>query len=301
MTDKDKCIFINAIIALLLAHICAAAPGLRNLALTIKPSWVRRGQEAQLHCQYEMEGAPLYSVKWYRGTLEFYRYSPFENPPAKIFPYTGIKVDMTVSNATHVTLRNVGFNLSGNFTCEVTADAPSFYTGVATNVLTVVELPHSPPTLWTEHTKYDPGDILRANCSTPPSKPGATITFLLNSMTVGTEPTVLHPTHDNLHWASRDLNIQLLPSHYSTGQLILRCLAEVGTIYSEVSQAPLESSRKEPIPERVTSANGTTRPKLSPWSGLVVALAVILSSSLLSAQRHRHYHQPHRPQSVSVR
>uniref|UniRef100_A0A182W3N1 V-type proton ATPase subunit d 2 n=1 Tax=Anopheles minimus TaxID=112268 RepID=A0A182W3N1_9DIPT len=47
---------------------------------------------------------------------------------------------MTVSNATHVTLRNVGFNLSGNFTCEVTADAPSFYTGVATNVLTVVDI-----------------------------------------------------------------------------------------------------------------------------------------------------------------
>ncbi|XP_040152046.1 uncharacterized protein LOC120893907 [Anopheles arabiensis] len=257
MADKDKCFSVNAIIVLLVAHFCAsvASTGLRNLSLSIKPPWVRRGQEAQLHCQYEMEGTPLYSVKWYRGTLEFYRYSPFENPPAKIFPFTGIKVDMTVSNATHVTLRNVGFNLSGNFTCEVTADAPSFYTGVATNVLTVVELPHSPPTLWTEHTKYDPGDILRANCSTPPSKPGATITFLLNSMTVGTESTVLHPTHDNLHWASRDLTIQLLPSHYSTGQLILRCLAEVGTIYSEVSQAPLESSRKEPIPERVTSPN----------------------------------------------
>ncbi|KAL1398690.1 hypothetical protein pipiens_002346 [Culex pipiens pipiens] len=72
-----------------------ASPGLRNLALVIKPPWVRRGQEAQLHCQYEMEGAPLYSVKWYRGTLEFYRYSPFENPPAKIFPFTGIKVDVS--------------------------------------------------------------------------------------------------------------------------------------------------------------------------------------------------------------
>uniref|UniRef100_A0A182N9S2 Ig-like domain-containing protein n=1 Tax=Anopheles dirus TaxID=7168 RepID=A0A182N9S2_9DIPT len=70
-----------------------ASTGLRNLSLSIKPPWVRRGQEAQLHCQYEMEGAPLYSVKWYRGTLEFYRYSPFENPPAKIFPFTGIKVD----------------------------------------------------------------------------------------------------------------------------------------------------------------------------------------------------------------
>ncbi|XP_055588242.1 uncharacterized protein LOC129740561 [Uranotaenia lowii] len=191
---------------------------------------------------------------------------------------------MTVSNATHVTLRNVGFNLSGNFTCEVTADAPSFYTGVATNVLTVVELPHSQPTLWTEHTKYDPGDILRANCSTPPSKPGATITFLLNSMTVGSEPTVLHPSHDNLHWASRDLNIQLLPSHYATGQLILRCLAEVGTIYSEVSQAPLESSRKEPIPERVTSPNGASRLSgnrpLSPWTFLLTLASITLTTVL---------------------
>ncbi|XP_050090430.1 uncharacterized protein LOC126574330 [Anopheles aquasalis] len=287
MADKDKCVFVNAIIVLLAgAHICASvtSSGLRNLSLSIKPPWVRRGQEAQLHCQYEMEGAPLYSVKWYRGTLEFYRYSPFENPPAKIFPFTGIKVDMTVSNATHVTLRNVGFNLSGNFTCEVTADAPSFYTGVATNVLTVVELPHSPPTLWTEHTKYDPGDILRANCSTPPSKPGATITFLLNSMTVGTEPTILHPTPDNLHWASRDLTIQLLPSHYTTGQLILRCLAEVGTIYSEVSQAPLESSRKEPIPERVTSPNGASRTGYSEaQSRHLLLLLLLLLLSTVSA------------------
>uniref|UniRef100_A0A182X2L8 Ig-like domain-containing protein n=1 Tax=Anopheles quadriannulatus TaxID=34691 RepID=A0A182X2L8_ANOQN len=75
-----------------------ASTGLRNLSLSIKPPWVRRGQEAQLHCQYEMEGTPLYSVKWYRGTLEFYRYSPFENPPAKIFPFTGIKVDLATGS-----------------------------------------------------------------------------------------------------------------------------------------------------------------------------------------------------------
>ncbi|CAD7083768.1 unnamed protein product [Hermetia illucens] len=43
-----------------------------------------------------------------------------------------------MSNATQVTLRNVGFNLSGNFTCEVTADAPSFHTSVVTSALVVV-------------------------------------------------------------------------------------------------------------------------------------------------------------------
>lgn len=73
-----------------------AAKGLSNLTLSIEPAWVRRGQSAQLYCSYELYGAPLYSVKWYRGNLEFYRYSPFENPPAKIFPFTGIKVDVSM-------------------------------------------------------------------------------------------------------------------------------------------------------------------------------------------------------------
>ena len=48
----------------------------------------------------------------------------------------------------------------------------------------ISELPHMPPTLWTEFTKYDPGDILRGNCSTQPSKPSATITFQLNQIVV---------------------------------------------------------------------------------------------------------------------
>ncbi|XP_055698702.1 uncharacterized protein LOC129799092 [Phlebotomus papatasi] len=264
-------------ILLFLASCGDAARGLRNLTLSIEPAWVRRGQSAQLHCRYEMKGAPLYSVKWYRGNLEFYRFSPFDNPPAKIFPYTGIKVDMSVSNATHVTLRNVGFNLSGNFTCEVTADAPSFYTALATNILTVVELPHSPPTLWTERVKYDPGDMLNANCSSPPSKPPASITFLVNNTPVGHGPTVLHSTHDNLQWATRNLSIQLLPSHYQNGQLVLRCTAEVGALYAESTEAPLGTSRKEPIPERVTSPSSGTSPSPDAATRVIAALLIKVS------------------------
>lgn len=43
---------------------------------------------------------------------------------------------------------------------------------------------------------------------------------------------------------------QILPSHYLNGQLILRCTAEVGTYYADFTEAPLETTRKEPIPER---------------------------------------------------
>lgn len=71
------------------------ASKLTNLSLTIEPPWVKRGQSALLQCHYDLNENPLYSVKWYRGNLEFYRYSPFEAPPQKIFPYTGIKVDVS--------------------------------------------------------------------------------------------------------------------------------------------------------------------------------------------------------------
>ncbi|CAG9806505.1 unnamed protein product [Chironomus riparius] len=140
MTEIDKIIFKNSVVMLLLFTFTNASKGLRNLTLSVYPEVIRRGQSAQLHCNYEVFDVPLYSVKWYRGIFEFYRYTPFEHPPGKTFFFnTGIKVDLSVSNASHVTLRNVDFNLNGNVSCEVTTESPSFYTATATSVLQVVE------------------------------------------------------------------------------------------------------------------------------------------------------------------
>uniref|UniRef100_T1GC69 Uncharacterized protein n=1 Tax=Megaselia scalaris TaxID=36166 RepID=T1GC69_MEGSC len=40
-----------------------------------------------------MENDTLYSVKWYKGRREFYRYTPKENPAMKIFNHAGINVE----------------------------------------------------------------------------------------------------------------------------------------------------------------------------------------------------------------
>lgn len=39
--------------------------------------------------------AALYSVRWYFGTEEFYRYVPKESPPTLVFPVSGINVDVS--------------------------------------------------------------------------------------------------------------------------------------------------------------------------------------------------------------
>ncbi|CAB0042838.1 unnamed protein product [Trichogramma brassicae] len=67
---------------------------LKNVKLEVSPQAVEQGHEATLRCHYELEEAPLYSLKYYRGSYEFYRYSPNERPQTKIFNFTWIEVDI---------------------------------------------------------------------------------------------------------------------------------------------------------------------------------------------------------------
>ncbi|KAL6422413.1 hypothetical protein ACFW04_010621 [Cataglyphis niger] len=159
---------------------CASC--LQKVSLEVVPEVVQRGQEAILRCHYDLQKAPLYSLKWYRGRHEFYRFSPSEDPPIKIFNISGIYVDSDNSNQSQVTLRKVDFGLSGTFSCEVTADAPTFSTASGTKNLTVVSIPSGRPVIVSERERYDIGDVLRANCSLPSSKPPVHFLFTLNNM-----------------------------------------------------------------------------------------------------------------------
>lgn len=68
---------------------------LRDVQVTV-PQAVRRGDNAMLYCHYDMDGENLYSVKWYKGRREFYRYTPKENPAMKVFPVAGVIVKVSV-------------------------------------------------------------------------------------------------------------------------------------------------------------------------------------------------------------
>lgn len=51
---------------------------------------VKEGDNAVLRCLFDLNGDSLYSVKWYKGGREMYRYMPREVPSVKVFPIAGL-------------------------------------------------------------------------------------------------------------------------------------------------------------------------------------------------------------------
>lgn len=68
---------------------------LKDMRLNV-PRAVRLGHSVILGCEYDLEDAALYSVKWYRNHEEFYRFVPKEEPPIRIFSSHGVKVDVSI-------------------------------------------------------------------------------------------------------------------------------------------------------------------------------------------------------------
>ncbi|KAH0808068.1 hypothetical protein GEV33_014723 [Tenebrio molitor] len=331
---------------------------LKDVVLTIRPQTVEKSRHATLICSYDLEGASLYYVKWYRGTYEFYRYTPSEKPTTKLFPFKAINVDMNRSNSTQVVLTDIDFQLSGNFSCEVTtAEEPASTQTAVKSMLVVppakmeiklkisleikyrvlwpkrlarhfafgrsrvltpvapdqvyqplstpylpsapiptvpipnlaleslsdssglksgaysgrliflcriyehsgaslinnsIKLPQYPPTISVGREPLDYGDVLRANCSSPPARPPAWLKFMLNNSTVSFTPRMLPRQVQEAHWSDLSLELKLEAYHFNRGKLILRCAAEVSEIYYEEAVLELASARN-PVPEKVSA------------------------------------------------
>ncbi|XP_076307908.1 uncharacterized protein LOC143223623 [Tachypleus tridentatus] len=95
------------------------------------PRTVPRGREVRLTCSYDLEGEKLYSVKWYRDDMEFFRFVPRDDPKQLYFPLEGIEVDFSRSTKQSIYIENVQEETGGKFRCEVSADAPFFKTAAA--------------------------------------------------------------------------------------------------------------------------------------------------------------------------
>ena len=62
------------------------------------PSAATTGTEVRLLCDYDLERQGLYQIKWYKGSHEFYRYSPGDMTKKKSFLVNNLNVDVSIIN-----------------------------------------------------------------------------------------------------------------------------------------------------------------------------------------------------------
>ncbi|XP_046388022.1 uncharacterized protein LOC124157390 [Ischnura elegans] len=257
--NKGKVLTLVVRLAALLS-IMGFAHGLRNVRLSMPPAVVRNS-EIVIVCHYDLEDDHLYTVKWYRGGREFFRYTPMEDPPVKVFPIHGLHLDKNKSNAHQVVLRHVTPAISGRYSCEVSADAPSFHTALVSGDMDVVDPPKTPPSIKGIKARYRVGEILNVTCASQPSRPPANLTWVINDQLADPSYVTHYPPKSvpgKEKWETEEmrrmtskagLNFVVHSEHFveSTSgggrKLKIRCTANVHGLYWKTNEKSVEEER----------------------------------------------------------
>ncbi|KAF9794201.1 hypothetical protein SFRURICE_009578 [Spodoptera frugiperda] len=91
------------------------------------------------------------------------------------------KINREASDAERLTIQAATQTASGRYTCEVSADAPSFQTAQVHTHMYVVVLPKSGPSMHGLKRRYRPGMKLKVECISRHSLPAANLSFFINN------------------------------------------------------------------------------------------------------------------------
>ncbi|KAG5871796.1 hypothetical protein JTB14_034063 [Gonioctena quinquepunctata] len=235
---------------------------LKDVSVIIPPA-VKVLDDVALQCHYDLEGEILYTVKWYKGPHEFFRFIPKELPNKMVFRQPGINVDVSKSSSTTVVLKNVQFEGTGRYQCEVSTDAPYFDTNMDSGFLYVVDIPEEDPEVVIHKGEF--GHSLEANCTAPPSFPPANITWLLNGEKISSTTQVSERMEGNSLKKSRvplvsfsTLELDIDSRALQGGKAILTCKVAIFNVYERAKEVVLEEERPAPRPSSVLSTLNST-------------------------------------------
>ncbi|KAG8199248.1 hypothetical protein JTE90_003675 [Oedothorax gibbosus] len=203
------------------------------------PNPTNQGESVELVCSYELDEDKLYSVKWYKDDVEFYRYVPNDWPPGQFLPLQGVRVDLSKSGSQSVYLRHVDLNSAGLYRCEVSAEAPEFQTVTAEKEMKVLVLPTEGPRITGGLARYRVGDIVSVNCTSSSSKPAATLNWYINDRLVSEKIDSSYQTQESrvqeqsgLESSSLSLRFVASEHHFHSGNMKLKCTATISRVYT---------------------------------------------------------------------
>ncbi|XP_053211737.1 uncharacterized protein LOC128395351 [Panonychus citri] len=248
---------IDFILLLLEVNLCSS---IRITMLDI-PSPTILGEAVELTCSYELDNDKLYSVKWYKDGVEFYRFVPNDWPPGQTLPIDGIKVDVSRSTAKGVYLKKVELESQGTYKCEVSTEAPEFKTAELEKDMEVIVLPQEGPSISKIKTRFNLDDIVYVNCTSAKSKPAPVLKWYINDNPAPVEyeydyPTISYP--DRLESSVKGLRFKVTELHLQGGLMNLKCTAALSSGYHIMSTWTVTAGGKK----HLSPIMGTRIPKV---------------------------------------
>ncbi|XP_045137532.1 uncharacterized protein LOC123519905 isoform X2 [Portunus trituberculatus] len=220
------------------------------------PAAVEIGGAAELDCEWEREGDTMYSIKWYQGSTEFYRYTPSAQKQIQIFEPTTLDVDRARSSGGSVRVANITVEAEGPFHCEVSAEGPTFHTASDSAKMWVVALPNQGPIVNGVKGHYQVRDWVDLTCISPRSRPAPRLTFTINGSPASEgwlEKQKTTRGGEGRSISSLRLRFSLLPRLLQEGRALVTCLAEIPKLWQRETQVALSTR-----PSYQASVRGTT-------------------------------------------
>lgn len=209
------------------------------------PRYVQAGDSADLVCSYYLDSHNLYSVKWYKGRHEFYRFMPHETPPVKIFPVKGMKINMTASDHVRVVLDQVQTKLTGTYLCEVTV-TPTFFALAESANMTIIDFPPDGPIINVDRKQFQVGETAHLTCSVQSSSPPSQLSWFINdepaheiyvSRIYQPQPKIVNGKRSAVE--SLELSFPVTATHFHNNKVRLKCLATIAGLYWKTADVTL--------------------------------------------------------------
>ncbi|XP_065075386.1 uncharacterized protein beat-VII [Ochlerotatus camptorhynchus] len=179
--DKIWITFLLMIIAVI--DVQTSGQSVVNVQLVVK-KYAERGSDVTLYCENDAAPDIVYKVTFLKGENKIFEYIKGRNPPYRNYSIAGAEIDWKKVTLSTLTLKNVDYEASGSYYCEVSTDTPIFTKASNEEPFHVILSQKGPPTIEFAKKQLYYGDMLKANCTTSKAKPAPHITWLINGKPV---------------------------------------------------------------------------------------------------------------------
>ncbi|RZF40427.1 hypothetical protein LSTR_LSTR011197 [Laodelphax striatellus] len=256
------------------------------------PRYVSLGSSAILKCDYSVSHEMVHKVEWLRHGKKIFQYVKGRRPPFRNYTIPGAHMDWTSSNERQLSVRNLDFDASGAYSCEVTTETPIYTKPSEEREMTVVQSQMEDPRISFRKPTYSVGDWIEVNCTSAPANPTPHVTWLLNGKQVEKE-ALKSFKQKRTSTVTTQLRFQIQEDHRE--QLELTCLATIpnflghdatNTEYADHRAQSIAIEVKSPPPELNTisdhSRSSSCQTSMSPLQCLAFLLLLVCCQTSLA-------------------